>query len=667
MSGKRLPLSSNQNAANSPLRNSSALKQKRTVNHLHREEPYPQPPPAKKQVLEGGTQRPSKSPSQQPRVSKNHLAVHQRRNNSTYEGKLARERGGGHQTQSHHKAETAQVTYTASYTEEDVEEIRTWQKHHRERFPKWVFYFDKVPDDVAHNLKRQVAALGGREAAFFSIDITHVITTRQMPTEQSVKLTEESDTAEKKSQNHERGSEQEQTDTINPSLLTRFSEASVKRKLFDTETRARKLAGAQEQSTKQPKRNMDVLLRAKDMGKKIWSADKLQRMMRLLLENDLYRCAEIAYGVRRKTARAGHAESRPAEDRNLLRLLQNERVNGPSDRDPTVHAHDLHLFKGPYIYVYDIEEKQKPIMVREYPKVADKSLGEWPKFQSAAVGRCPFVEDSDTREAREHAKNKARAKAATEVKAAPETGAMAPPKSIIGKRTLGEMERGHTRHSSLASVDTPNPPKGMFGENGENRPKAFTGRAGTGRLFGGEPVASGVQPSNVTSAIRSQMVSSTATTPGVITGLSKEVHGLQRQVLKRNSTATSQDFSSRRTGEASFRDENSSKQSFTLGRTSSRKLETVDDGAKRTQKGVESRKERPVSTKSKQDMKPGYCENCAEKYADFDEHIESRKHRKFADDDENWLELDDLISRLERMPKHKSFSSWTAKSAKPVC
>ncbi|KAI1498137.1 Dfp1/Him1, central region-domain-containing protein [Biscogniauxia marginata] len=663
MSSRRVPLSSNQNVANSPLRShatghGTALKQKRNLAQLQREEPYGQPPPAKKQILEGGAQRALKSPSQQQqqqhRVPKSQIPTQARRNTSSYESKLAKERSA-----SHHQHQTEA---TSKYTEKDINEIRTWQSHHRARFPKLVFYFDKVPSDVAHGLTKQISALGGREAAFFSIDITHVITTRPIPPEKSANDRDEQDTAAKKD-GQAQEAEQQQTDTINPSLLTRFSESSVKRRIFDAELRARKLASQpQEQAAKQPKRNMDVLLRAREMGKRLWSTDKLQRMMMLLLEDDPYKCAEIAYGAR--SSRTAHAE-RTTEDRNLLRLLQNERVNGPSDRDPTVLARELHLFKGPYLYVYDIEEKQKPIMVREYPKVTDKmKKGEWPQFQTAALGRCPFVEDSEIREAREakearEAQAKAKVKASAEPKPAAQPSKMEAPRPVARKRTLGEMELGHNRGSSITSLDFTGPTKSLFGPNTEFRPNIFTGRPPTGRVLGGEPVASGVQPSNVTSAIRSQMVSSTATTPGVITGLSKEVHGLQRQVLKRNSTTTSQDPSSRRTAETSFRDENSAMRPFTLGRTSSRKLDLVEETKAEKADNAEAKLDKRTSTKKKRDLKPGYCENCAEKYADFDEHIESKRHRKFAENDENWVDLDDLLSQLERVPKRKPFASWT--------
>jgi regulatory subunit for Cdc7p protein kinase len=33
------------------------------------------------------------------------------------------------------------------------------------------------------------------------------------------------------------------------------------------------------------------------------------------------------------------------------------------------------------------------------------------------------------------------------------------------------------------------------------------------------------------------------------------------------------------------------------------------------------------------------------------QHIVSRKHRKFAENDENWTQLDALLTQLERLPR----------------
>jgi regulatory subunit for Cdc7p protein kinase len=159
MATRRAPLSTNQNVANSPLRASAAVsnlpKPKRTLAQLQREESYgSQQPPAKKQMLDTNpSHRLLKSPSQQ-RPSRTQVVLQQRRTNaSTYESKIARDRASQYHQSQH-------ADSTTKYTEKDLDEIRNWQKHHRARFPKMVFFFDHLPDDARHKMAKQVTVLG---------------------------------------------------------------------------------------------------------------------------------------------------------------------------------------------------------------------------------------------------------------------------------------------------------------------------------------------------------------------------------------------------------------------------------------------------------------------------------------------------------------------------
>jgi regulatory subunit for Cdc7p protein kinase len=155
MSSRRVPLSSNPNVVNSPLRASKLLQQQQQ-KRIQREEPYGQPPPAKKQILDHTTQRVLKSPSQQP-VSRlpqrQGQVVPQRRNGNSYESKISKERSANTQNQLRHQEEN-------KYADDDMDVIRTWQKHHRAKFPKLVFFFEHVPEDVRVKMARQVAMLG---------------------------------------------------------------------------------------------------------------------------------------------------------------------------------------------------------------------------------------------------------------------------------------------------------------------------------------------------------------------------------------------------------------------------------------------------------------------------------------------------------------------------
>lgn len=394
----------------------------------------------------------------------------------------------------------------------------------------------------------------------------------------------------------------EQPRTIDPSLLNRTIDlgaptTSVRRKLVFG---ARTPVQVPDDAIKRPKaRNADVLYRAREMGKKMWTLEKLLKILDMLQEADPYKSALVGHG-------RGTAHGKTSEESNLLQLLQNERVSVTKE---------LHYFKGPYIYIYDIEEKTKPVMVREYQKVADKKDGDWPQFRVASQGRCPFIEDYEPTEKESRAQTQTRAKAKPVVEAPAlelRPPAVPPPKPVTGKRTLVEMEDGNNRGAapiraaeSFDRSKVSNIPSLDFRSQ-----NAFMSHAKAGRLLAGEPVASGVQPSNITSAIRSQMISSTTGALGAKAGTSKEIHGLQRKVLQKASTP------------AVSNDSNGFIRSASLSRATARKLDVVEEDETVKQKEKLRRTASapvPQVRQKARDPKPGYCENCQDKFDDFED------------------------------------------------
>lgn len=140
----RRPLSSNINAVNSPLRPSAAFNPKlKTRSHadMMRDEPYGQPPPAKRQQVDHGVRRAVASPT---RSRAARTIVHR----------------GGTKTAA---GATSKAASTSTYqpTAKELEEIRLWQTSIRARFPKQVFYFESVPEDQRAKLTKLVTSLGG--------------------------------------------------------------------------------------------------------------------------------------------------------------------------------------------------------------------------------------------------------------------------------------------------------------------------------------------------------------------------------------------------------------------------------------------------------------------------------------------------------------------------
>lgn len=193
-----------------------------------------------------------------------------------------------------------------------------------------------------------------------------------------------------------------------------------------------------------------------------------------------------------------------------------------------------------------------------------------------------------------------------------------------------------------------------------------------------EPPASGIQRSAVTSAIQSQMISSTTAT-GVKASTSKEVNDLKRKVLERTTTTGSMSIpnsvpSSHQTQPlAVLRNARAPAPQRAAKSRAQEKLggvpEEIDPYAEDVNGDVGARAAAKKTKKPvKRDPKPGYCENCRDKYDDFEEvskhalnpsartlltsvqHILSRKHRKFATTHSNWTELDALLAQLQSQP-----------------
>jgi regulatory subunit for Cdc7p protein kinase len=158
MSGRRVPLTSNPNAVNSPYRAvaAAASKQKRSYATVQREEPYGQPPPAKKQIIE--SHQPLKTPPrQQSAQSSAEGRLFTRKSNvaqqSAFERKCVAVRDRPQQT----------VTKAEKPIGENLDSVRQWQKHYRKQFPSFVFYFESfesIAEDIRLKYTKQVIALG---------------------------------------------------------------------------------------------------------------------------------------------------------------------------------------------------------------------------------------------------------------------------------------------------------------------------------------------------------------------------------------------------------------------------------------------------------------------------------------------------------------------------
>ncbi|KAH7350460.1 Dfp1/Him1, central region-domain-containing protein [Pyrenochaeta sp. MPI-SDFR-AT-0127] len=591
MSNRRVPLATLQNATNSPLR-ATAIGGKRQRSHAseQRDIAYGQPPP-KKQIIEVDDAE-----------ARRHGLVR---------------RSGAQPTALTRKLEAARENkvpakqMSVQRASNDLETIRQWQRHYRKLFPQFVFYFDSVSNPQKDKLMGRAQVLGSREVTFFSREATHVITTRPIPAD-----------IDSSSSSHSKA-------TINPAQLEN------KKSVFD--------AALQKSS------RGDILYKAKELNMKIWSVEKLQRMVDTMFNKETGEDASN-YSTRQGTS-VLQQKGRPAD---LQRLLQNEKM----DRDFVIASQDMIPLRGYYVYVHDMDEATRPVMIREYQKV-EKEKGKWPQFRASGNGKCPFVEDphfgrrqQEEQEARRVARAVAVAPRTRAASALEEKGALAENNNLAKRPSAAPAAACDKEGGDEEEAKPLDPPKALplKRTNTDGIPPMFGSAQASiramPRFIAGEPVASGLQASNITSAIRSQMISSTAAGPRA--GNSKEVNQLKRKVLEKNSvpSANSGHSSVMNDVRAAINQEHTQP-----ARAAKRKaqenlgLTREDEDEERQARKVAALRRRKTAEK---ELKPGYCENCREKFNDFDEHVVSRKHRKFAITTENWVELDQLLAQLDR-------------------
>lgn len=471
-----------------------------------------------------------------------------------------------------------------------------------------------------------------REEKFFSRLVTHVVTTRPIPPE----IDTASQTEVTTSSTMEQPSVEGPLQTVNPSLLEKNPETSSHTLLRSRNPFDRRPDG----DSRRDHSSMDVLHRARQMGMKIWALEKLQRMIATINDEDI--ASYHGHYTRSHNAAGGVGRGRGEAD--LSQVLRNELLNGPSDRDPSSVLKDLVMFKGPFIYVHDMDEKTRPVMVREYPKVARRQDGAWPQFRSAPLGKCPFIDEPPSKKEidRERARQQAKEKK-TVTKPPPQTQnevkTVDPSEPTTEKRVLqdieDEVDRRANQEEAMSATQQTEPQKVLPVRPASPRkseesfvPPALS-RTGPFHL-GREPAASGVQPSNITSAIRSQMISSTAAVPGAKAGISKEVHELKRKVLEKSNggVATGAVASLHRTTEAAGMLKATSGLSTRsiknypqekLGNINEEDATQLEDGANKQREVSRKTTIQKKPKEKKREPKPGYCENCRDKFDDFEE------------------------------------------------
>lgn len=146
MASRRIPLGNLPNATNSPFREAVQPGMKRP-----RTDAFEKQPPAKKQAIElKGVENRSQT------VGRKLLAASTKQHNGAT-ASTATVPSNGVMNTATRKTKTASAV---AKTQENLSEIRQWQRHYKKLFPTMTFYYDSVPDETRHKIGKQIQLLG---------------------------------------------------------------------------------------------------------------------------------------------------------------------------------------------------------------------------------------------------------------------------------------------------------------------------------------------------------------------------------------------------------------------------------------------------------------------------------------------------------------------------
>ncbi|TFY59118.1 hypothetical protein EVG20_g7906 [Dentipellis fragilis] len=471
-------------------------------------------------------------------------------------------------------------------------------------FPSWTFYFDwdfcDADDETKKRVLGRLQQMGSRVEGFFSNEVTHFITNQSLPSDEL-------------GANKENVAKSRAGSSRAPSILK--SPIRLKAR------------GGQEEM---PATGGDVLVKkAMAFNMKIWTVSKLESVMD--------RCqasitpASSRVGVTPAPATGGQ--------RSLSRLLESERIHGTSERDPTQKRHDYQYFtKGSYfVLVEDMRQELATIHALEYPVSRSRDgpeEGTWPVLHCHPKARGPFVE-YDEKEAKRARKSEWQEQERLQERKRIDAKLRERQRRRKEKEQAERAQNGGDLRRTVSMVNLKRRLSGADGvidldaEVGEMESANASGylASGTYMAASGNSVAI---TSNTGTTSNASLHARTTQLPASLRGR------LQQQVL-----------TSRRVSALS---------ASAKGKEREKKGD-MGPPPGLPEKQVLLRKSKSTNTlrlpKREEGSKPGYCECCRTKFTDFNEHIMHRKHRKFAADDSNFLQLDYVLARVRRQTKEE--------------
>ncbi|KAJ2787864.1 Cdc7p-Dbf4p kinase complex regulatory subunit [Coemansia interrupta] len=496
---------------------------------------------------------------------------------------------------------------TASAAGTDAEQLgqqsarfAEWIFAYRRAFPNFVFYFEGIDEGTQQRLSSPIRTLGAKIETFFSAQaVTHVIV-------ESAGVTTENSTS----------------------------------------------GGSH------------VVALAKRFGLKIWDVEKLEkRVLGFLIPGYNTSTAQIPSVV---TAKRKLNEAFSTEK---LFAMRHKTYEGAT----VAHGVDFYYFKYYYVLAEDGTHLNRPAIMEDFRPPEPGRDPPWPKLYMVPTGRCPFVQYEEPTTSSKGSESEGDS---NKENVTPEPEATLPTAHLLSKtpgtsRLLNTPRRKTWTPAAIrAAGDAEEQAPRLFGTVQPERANLTTGRQDPlltpTRPARGLSVsvnslsqyvnahnndAAGIMDSNASGIGNGVGVTSTSTAfhvsgidpvmqqnllqnlnGGMVSHLSK----LEQPVARIAQTSASPAPVANQPADGGSR----------IGASASLKGRVPP--VPRTKKArVPVR--RPVVAK------PGYCENCRVKYDDMLAHVKSSQHRRFASNERNWLDLDDLLDNVKR-PQRKDVS-----------
>lgn len=397
----------------------------------------------------------------------------------------------------------------------------------------------------------------------------------------------------------------------------------------------------------------DILSRAKKGYMKVWGYEKAFRFLKNL---------DVELHDLEKNKANLDAPS-------LSNLLQNEKLYGPTDRDPRTRRDDIHYFKFPHVYMFDLWQTWAPIITLEWKPQELKDLKKLPHpvLKMGTFGRCPFIGDGNCDETsyrrviKRYARDKSNKNYALKLRRMYQFSAqpnlhqqeliIIPHTCLDSKRcyetwksTVSE-ESGEEEQTSSASCKESSKTLKILQE-----PSVEVGEL---VLEPKKPATMGLarqeteefpddlcdkKKSRVTQEIKA---SGAHQSNDVATSFGNGLGPTTASVMNKNLKTLSRLVVDRRLGAKAT---NVPHGPAPQCNESVQKPAEINDEQTTKKRKVEAKVTQP--TKNEVVKNAGYCENCRVKYESLDGHIVTEKHQLFAQNDFNFEMIDSLIEKL---------------------